>query len=320
MEDFENIDLDLNAEDQIEPVKVAKKSTKKVTAKSTVRDEDELINCLRNERITVKFIPREKTGITDKHHPFYGGLADGAVITLVLPVLRNGSYKNPLTRDEKNYLEYVLGLESNALSIHNSKDNYWENYQVRLSKEDYVLDLSTPKGYIDYKVLLANTDYVAPSIEELNNNDRETYRFVLISDKEVLDTTSSKVKSKEKCMELYLAYKDDLDTLRCIIQTVTGRPVDPKTQIDFLKGKCAEQIELDPIRFLKILEDPYLPAKVIVTRAVDANIITKRGTWHYYEGTPMCDNNEEPTFTIAAKYLANKKNQEIKFSIENKLK
>ena len=217
MEDYENIDLDLSAEEPEVPVKVTKKTTKKSVAKAVVHDEDELINCLRNERITVKFIPREKTGITDKHHPFYGGLADGAVITLVLPVLRNGSYKNPLTREEKDFLEYALGLETNALSVHNAKDNYWENYQVRLSKEDYILDLSTPKGYIDYKVLLANTDYVAPSIEDLNNNDKETYRFVLISDKEVLDTTSSKVKSKERCMELYLAYKDDLDTLRCIM-------------------------------------------------------------------------------------------------------
>ena len=319
MEEFNDIELDLNAE---EPVMVpVKKTTKKKAVKEVVStDEDELINCLRNEIITVKFIPKEKTGITDKRHPFYGGLADGAVVALVLPMLRNGSYKNPLTREEKNFLEYVLGLESNALSVHNTKNNYWENYQIRLSKEDYILDLSTPKGYIDYKVLLANTDYVAPSIEALNNNDKETYRFVLVSDREVLDTTSSKVKAKEKCMELYLTYKDNVDVLRCIVQTVTGRPVDANTQIDFLKGKCSDQIDIDPIRFLKILEDPYLPAKVLITRAVDASVITKRGTWHYYESSPLCDNNEEPTFTIAAKYLTNKKNQEIKFSIENKLK
>lgn len=316
MEELEIINVDLVSE---EPLVATK--TKAVKKKTTaVKEDEELINCLRNERIVVRFIPREKTGITDKRHPFYGGLAEGAVITFVVPLLRNGSFKNPLTRDEKDYLEYALGLDNNALSVHNTKDNYWENYQVRLSKEDYILDLSTPKGYIDYKVLLANTDYVAPSIEELNNNDKETYRYVLVSDKEVLNNTSSKVKSKEKCMELYLQYKDDFNTLRCIIQTVTGRPVDAHTQIDFLKGKCAEQIELDPHRFLKILEDPYLPSKVLLTRAVDASVVTKRGTWHYYEGTPMCDNNEEPTFTIAAKYLASKKNQEIKFSIESKLK
>lgn len=38
-----------------------------------------------------------------------------------------------------------------------------------------------------------------------------------------------------------------------------------------------------------------------------------------YDNQVMSDSNEEPTFSIAAKYLTNKKNQEIKFSIEKKL-
>lgn len=295
------------------------KTVKKAKAKSD-EDDDELINCLRNERITCRYIINEKTGITDKHHPFYGGLADGAVITFVVPLLRNGSLKNPLTKAEKKYLEYVMGLEDNALSVHKSEDNYWENYQVRLTKDDYILDLSTPKGYIDYKVLLANTDDVAPSIDEYNNNPKETYRYVLISDKEAFDSTSSRVKAKEKCMETYFKIKDNPDYLRCVVQTVTGRPVDAKTDISFLKKKCMEQIETDPDRFVKILTDPYLDAKVLLIKATDERIVTKRGTWYMYEGEPMSDANDEPTFSIAAKFLTSKKNQEIKFSIENKLK
>lgn len=320
-ENFENIDIEaLNEEPAVEiPVVEAKKKPNKVTRKQ-VNDEDELINCLRNEKITVKYILNEKTGITDKHHPFYGGLAEGAFINFVVPLLRNGSLKNPLTKSEKRYLEYIMGLEDNALSVHKSEDNYWENYQVRLSKDDYILDLSTPKGYIDYKVLLACNDDVAASMEEYNNNPKETYRFVLVSDKEVYDTTSGKVKLKEECMEAYFKIKDDFDSLRCVVQTVTGRPVDIKTDINFLKKKCVEQIEADPVRFVKILTDKYLPYKVLLTKAVDAKIVTKRGTWHLYEGQVMSDGNEEPTFSVAAKFLANSRNQEIKFSIEKKLK
>lgn len=323
---MEEINETINAEELVSETQefVAPKEDRKVKVKTKKveqrgDDDDELINCLRNERITVRYIPNEKTGITDKHHPFYGGLADGAIITFVVPLLRNGSLKNPLTKAEKRYLEYAMGLEDNALSVHKTEDNYWENYQVRLSKDDYILDLSTPKGYIDYKVLLANTDDVASSLEEYNNNPKETYRFVLISDKEVFDSTSSKVKAKEKCMELYFKIRDNFNYLRCVIQTVTGRPVDPKTDVSFLKKKCMEQIEVDPERFAKILDDPYLDAKVLLTRAVDERIVTKRGTWHMYNGQPMSDATEEPTFSVAAKFLANKRNQEIKFSIESKL-
>ena len=243
MEDIlETIDTEELEETQtpiptIEKPKKVKKTTTKITD-----DDDELINCLRNEKITVKYILNEKTGITDRNHPFFGGLAQGAVINFVVPMLRNGSLKNPLTKAEKKYLEYIMGLDDNALSVYKAEDNYWDNYQVRLSKDDYILDLSTPKGYIDYKVLLANTDTVASSMDELNNNPKETYRFVLVSDKEVYDTTSTKVKMKEACMEAYFKIKDDFDSLRCIIQTVTGRPVDAKTDINFLKNKCVEQI------------------------------------------------------------------------------
>ena len=109
MEDIlETIDTEELEETQtpiptIEKPKKVKKATTKVTD-----DEDELINCLRNEKITVKYILNEKTGITDRNHPFFGGLAQGAVINFVVPMLRNGSLKNPLTKAEKKYLEYIM--------------------------------------------------------------------------------------------------------------------------------------------------------------------------------------------------------------------
>lgn len=296
------------------------KSSLKRKVVETSETTDELVNCLRNERITVRYVINEKTGITDKRHPFYGGLADGAIIAIVVPLLRNGSLKNPLTKAEKQYLEYAMGLDDNALSVHKTTDNYWENYQVRLGKGDYILDLSTPKGYIDYKVLLANSDIVAPSVAELQSNPKATYRYVLISDKEEYDATSTKVKAKEKCMELYFKYRESPEHLRCVVQSYSGRPVDKKTDISFLKKKCMEYIESDPQKLEHIFNDVYLDAKVLLTKATDAGVITRRGTWYLYEGEVLSTNEEEPTFSVAARFLADKRNQEIKFSIENKLK
>ena len=59
---------------------------------------------------------------------------------------------------------------------------------------------------------------------------------------------------------------------------------------------------------------------VLLTKAVDAKLVTKRGTWHLYNGQVMSDGNDEPTFSVAARFLANPRNQEIKFSIEKQLK
>jgi fructokinase len=73
-----------------------------------------------------------------------------------------------LTRDEKEYLEHVMGLEYNALSIYNKpENNFWSDANtngisaVTLSKSDTYLDLSNPNDYIRYKIALANKDYIA---------------------------------------------------------------------------------------------------------------------------------------------------------------
>ena len=62
-------------------------------------------------------------------------------------------------------------------------------------------------------------------------------------------------------------------------------------------------------------------ASMTYLKAVEAGIISKRGDYYYFreDGSPVCGNNEDPTFTVAAKYLSLPQNQELKFSIEAKL-
>ena len=71
--------------------------------------EEPLINCLRDETIEVRFIPQPGT-ISDPKHVMYGGMSENAKITICVPKLRSGTYVDVLTRAEKNYLEYVMGL------------------------------------------------------------------------------------------------------------------------------------------------------------------------------------------------------------------
>ena len=62
--------------------------------------------------------------------------------------------------------------------------------------------------------------------------------------------------------------------------------------------------------------------KLEIKRAVEAGLVSNRGGFFYLreDGSPLCGNNEDPTFNIAAKFLASPKNQSIKFSLEAKLK
>ena len=144
---------------------------------------EQMINPLKKERVIVRRLLKEGK-ITNPRHVLYGGMAMGAFHTFTVPMLRNGQLVDVLTKDEKAYLEEAMGLETNALSVHRKVDNYWSNYQVRLGKEDTILDLSVPEEYIKYKVLLNNTDQIAPSLDAVNIKPKETYEYVLLHEEE----------------------------------------------------------------------------------------------------------------------------------------
>lgn len=308
------------------PVQVEKKNKQTRTAeqprtrRSSEEAEQVLVSCLRNEKVTVKFIPKEKTGLTDPRHPYYGGLADNATITYTVPMLRNGTYCDPLTREEKAFLEDYMGLNYNALSVHNKKDNFWDNFRVTLSKVDTILDLSDANDYIRYKVLLCNKDYIADSLETLRNTPYETFKFVIVSDNELYSKTVDKTNTKSRCWKEFGKVEDNYDILKCIIETLDGRPVAPKMRIEFLRDRIDKLIEADGRRFLAVITDPLLNMRVLIKKATDAGVIERKGDYYYYNDKPLCEKGEYPTVGIAAKFLGAAQNQEIKFSIEGKLK
>lgn len=280
-------------------------------------------SCLRNERIIIRHVPKEGGLVTNPKHILYGGMAESAVRYFTVPILESsGAYKNVLTDDEKAFLEEVMGLEYNALSIYKKENNYWDNYQVRLTKQDNYLDLSVPDDYIKYKVLKANSNFIADSLETLQDKPKATYQFVMIKEGEQESQESERMSATMKCYMEYGRIKDDRDTLKCIIELIDGRPVASNSKLEFLQGKINNLIQADSKLFLKIITDPLLSTKVLISKAIEAGVISKRGDQLYLrsDNSPLCDHNEDPTLNVAARYLNLPKNQELKLSIEAKVK
>lgn len=300
----------------------AEKSTKKARAKVEAFDSSvevpEVLSCLRDEMIIVKYILKED-GIEDKKHPYYGGIAETSIRVFTVPMLKNGALKNVLTDSEKDFLEEYMGLEKNALSVYRKNDNFWVNYSVRLTKQDNILHLSDPNDYIKYKVLLANTETICPSMKDLRERPKATYQFVITSDKELFTNTKNSVSYKMNCFREFGKVENDIDILRTVVEACEGRPVSENSNIEFVRAKCVELIEVNPKRFLDTITDKLLPFKVLLTKAVSHHVVTKRGDYYYYEDEPLCLDGENPTFTYAAKYLALPKNQELKLVIESKI-
>lgn len=305
-----------------EVVEAPVKQPRRRQAKQPVAVDEPIINCLRNERVIVKHVPKETGIVRDPKHILYGGMAEGAVRWLTVPRLTSGMYVNVLTNAEKTCLEEVMGLEYNALSIYNKVDNFWDNYQVRLTKQDNFLNLADPDDYIKYKVLLANKDLIAPSLQDLEDHPKATYQFVIIHENEESQASKKKMNATMQAYMEFGKIQENADILRTIIETIDGRPTSKNSKIESLQEKVGKLIQADARLFVRVATDPLLSTKVLIKRAIEGGLISNRGGMLYLkaDGTPLCGDNEEPTLNIAAKYLNMPKHQDLKFSLEAKLK
>lgn len=327
-----NIDID-NTELEIKEIAKQELPTKSIkkSLKEQVPDETKgnLVNCLRNERVIVRHIPK-LSGIwgNNPKHILAGGMAENAVATFVVPRLSSGMFVNVLTDSEKAFLEEIMGLEYNALSIYKKVDNFWDDSnesginKVRLKKQDNYLNLADPEDYIRYKILLANKDSIAPSLQVLQDTPKATYKFVIISEGEETKSARDNMSATMKCYKEFGKIEDNIDTLRVIIETIDGRPTAKTAKLEFLQTKINKLIQADSKLFLRVIEDPLLPTKVLIKKAIEEGLISNRGNYLYLrsDNTPLCEANEEPTLNIAAKYLNSPKHQEVLFSLQAKLK
>lgn len=50
-------------------------------------EEKSLVNCLRNKRVIVRHLPRQSRMVSNPKHVLYGGMAENATRTFVVPML-----------------------------------------------------------------------------------------------------------------------------------------------------------------------------------------------------------------------------------------
>lgn len=296
-------------------------------AKAVEVEKEQLVSCLRNEKICVRYVPRQSHMVTDPKHILYGGMAEDAVKTFVVPKLTTGTYVNVLTNSEMAFLEQYLGMGKGALSVYKKQDNFWSDAnpqginKVKLRKQDNYLDLSVPEDYIRYKILLANKDFIAPSPQVLEDRPKATYQYVIIEGNEQVSSAKKSMDITRECYMEFGKIEDNIETLMTVVELLDGRNVAPNTSKDFLCTKIDSFIQSSPKSFLKVVKDETLPTKVLIRRSINAGNIIKRGDYLYLksDGKPLCGDNEEPVLSVAVKFLNNPRNQAIKLGLEGLL-
>lgn len=325
------IELDEKTINEVERVEIPKEVVEPEPVEERpirLSDDDKLVNCLTNEIVIVRFIAKARGNITDPKHVLYGNMAPKSKIKFPVPLLRSGFYANVLTNDEMKFLEWKLGLKPGALGVYRNENNFWDDSnprgigRVELIKGDNYFDKSKPLDYIRLAILRKYDDIIAPSMQALQDKPKATYKFVIISENDSAKSANLKVTNKAMAYKLFGKIEDDKDKLRVIIEIIDGRPTAANSKLEYLQGKIGELIESNTKLFISVVSDPLLDNKVLIKRAIEAGIISNRGNYLYYkeDNSPLCGNGQNPTLNIAAKYLSLPKNQELKFSIEAKLK
>ena len=292
----------------------------------TTRKKKENFNPLKKETVEVKFI-RSTSKMYSNESPLSGGLAETASITYTVP-RENGMIKQILTPDEIAFFENYFGLPEGAMNFNAITNNYWTTYnrgyinRVTLDKNGKRLDLSNAKDYIEYKILLANTEYICPNQETLENFRKATYRFVLNNDNTVAMSAGKSADLKFELFEIYGKYKEDADMLRVICYLIEHKKVSPKTKIELLKSKVVSMMENRAKDCYAVMSSKNLEQKKAILIGVEKGIISDRNGFYYYteNGQKLSDEYEEPNLNNAANYLADVANQELYFSISKKIK
>lgn len=264
--------------------------------------------------ITVKYIKRKKgmaSNVGDDH-VISGGMLNGSVKKFQAPLLKNNSIANVLTKEEKEYLEGLTGLD---LSVYG---DFWYDHQVSLYKDDNLLNLSNPIDYISYKILTYLKNDIAPTWAD--RNLKQTYQFVITSADEELTEKKAGFDNKKEAFKLYGKIEDDKEKLIKILAILTNKPISKETTLKWVQAKVEEFIDEKPGSFVLLMKDKTLETKFLINDAIDKGVIIKTGNkYSTNDGLDLCENSQIPTFENAISYIDNPKHQDVRSFIEAKL-
>jgi len=276
---------------------------------------------LRDAKILVTPIRRKGGWLPPGHEAEF--LFKHSAWTLTLPKDKlTGQYKDPFTAEEKVFFEGQAGLALKAddLSIYKKEDNFWDTYKIKVDKNLKVLDLSKAMDYMTYKVLLQNTEFVAPSAAE--KFAKGSYKFALVEEGYENVEKVKAASSKKEAYKFFGKIDDSASKMSNFLnvyytQRPGGKQVPPTAKREFLIVEIEKLIEQDLTGFLDLARDDKYDAKVLIYNALKTGALERDGmTFKTPEGTIIGDN-----MGLVLNFLADPKNTEevmqIKGRIEN---
>lgn len=182
-------------------------------------------------------------------------------------------YAEPMT--ERQFFEKQLNRD---LSIYNKKgDNFWLDdamARVVLTKEGEEFNMEDPIDVIRVKILMANKETIAHSIE--NSKTKPTYEFY-IEDEEKETSRELDIAEKESgAFGHFNELKVSIPKLKNFLK-VANKGYSPGATQSWLTQEVFKILKEDVDKFLSIAEDPLFEDKAFVFDAVRVGALSKKG-------------------------------------------
>jgi hypothetical protein len=234
---------------------------------------------LPNKKVSIRLYKRPTALIPDTNH-VASGLVDNASLKLVVPMTREGRFKDPLTQEEREFLENspMTDFNPGELNVHNRiGNNYWEKYHIILPKEGLHLDLSNPMDYLKYKVALVNTGFVAPSFED--RDKKMSYKFYIEDTEKMADVEANLVNREASAYEYIGQIKENRPMMMNLLRLL-GKVVNPEHSDNYLIAELRNVIRDNNgglEKFLRLTKDPDLNTKITLLKAHSCGYLVLRG-------------------------------------------
>jgi hypothetical protein len=279
---------------------------------------------LPKKKVTVRLVDRSRGMKHEKGHAMYN-MPSGVTFELCPKHLKGTRVIDcPLTREEIMFFENKsksgMAFEVGDLSVDQPKaSNFWyaRRSKVTLSNRPMVLDLSKATDYITYKILLSNSDMVAPSAKE--EFSKKSYVFVITSDEEEQVTILSKGDKNKRAWRLATKMEDSREKMIDFLTVIGKRPSD-NSKLEFLRAEIDKQIDTNINQFLETLEDERYETRVLLMKSLTIKSVLRDGNKYFLPGgDELCFKGEVNNLTNTLKFLDADENQDIRLILSAKL-
>lgn len=299
---------------------MAKKSTDKQEVEIPVTK-----SYLRNSTVKVKPIVRGREGYHKGHDGEFKFTGCHLKQTLPYSNSRRSYAKIFESDEEREFFENAFNKKPGALTIYDRNNDFWgREFVVTLEKEEKELDLSIPSQMLEYKVLLANTDRVAPNWDV--RFKKGSYQYAIISNEQEVDDGLKLAEKREKAMDLFFSVKKSDKKMYDILRLLGKNPSKAaKDNTQWLKAQLQTiMAQIEKINaqvsniddFIKVVEDPHFQEKVFVLDAIDLGEVYKEGTAYYLRDTKAILGRSIPQ---VVEWFADVRHNEDKLLIETRM-